>query len=108
MLKGRRTDETEINNGGKKDHNKTREEDYRNARILKKLDITLDMFTNVSCRAFGIPEETLLHFSCPSDSPSVCLNKINLEILNTKFYSHQLMHFSIQLCNSLLSYIKIT
>ena len=25
-----------------------------------------------------------------------------------KFYSHQLMHFFIQLCNSLLSYIKIT
>ena len=26
----------------------------------------------------------------------------------TKFYSHQLMHFFIQLCTSLLSYIKIT
>jgi len=26
----------------------------------------------------------------------------------TKFYSHQLMHFFIQLCISLLSYIKIT
>ena len=25
-----------------------------------------------------------------------------------KFYSHQLMHFFIQLCISLLSYIKIT
>jgi hypothetical protein len=25
-----------------------------------------------------------------------------------KFYSHQLMHFLIQLCISLLSYIKIT
>jgi hypothetical protein len=25
-----------------------------------------------------------------------------------KFYSHQLMHFHIQLCISLLSYIKIT
>ena len=27
---------------------------------------------------------------------------------NIKFYSHQLMHFFIQLCISLLSYIKIT
>ena len=27
---------------------------------------------------------------------------------NTKFYSHQLMHFFIQLCISLLGYIKIT
>jgi hypothetical protein len=26
----------------------------------------------------------------------------------TKFFSHQLMHFHIQLCVSLLSYIKIT
>jgi hypothetical protein len=25
-----------------------------------------------------------------------------------KFYSHQIMHFLIQLCTSLLSYIKIT
>jgi len=28
--------------------------------------------------------------------------------LKVKFYSHQLMHFFIQLCISLLSYIKIT
>ena len=27
---------------------------------------------------------------------------------HVKFYSHQLMHFFIQLCISLLSYIKIT
>ena len=32
---------------------------------------------------------------------------INMDFLN-KFYSHQLMHFFIQLCISLLSYIKIT
>ena len=28
--------------------------------------------------------------------------------IEIKFYSHQLMHFFIQLCISLLSYIKIT
>ena len=29
-------------------------------------------------------------------------------VIVIKFYSHQLMHFFIQLCISLLSYIKIT
>jgi len=29
-------------------------------------------------------------------------------IIQLKFYSHQLMHFFIQLCISILSYIKIT
>jgi len=31
-----------------------------------------------------------------------------LNFRQVKFYSHQLMHFFIQLCISLLSYIKIT
>jgi hypothetical protein len=61
----------------KKEHNKTKEEVYRNVTILKKLDITSDMVTNASCRAFGIPEEGLLHFFCPSDSPTLCIHKIN-------------------------------
>ena len=29
-------------------------------------------------------------------------------VVAIKFYSHQLMHFFVQLCISLLSYIKIT
>ena len=38
----------------------------------------------------------------------VC-SKIRVEhVQMTKFYSYQLMHFFIQLCISLLSYIKIT
>jgi hypothetical protein len=64
----------------KEDHNKTKEEGYRNVTILKELDIRSDMVTVATCRAFGFAEESLLHFSRPPDSPSVCLLKINVEI----------------------------
>ena len=33
---------------------------------------------------------------------------LNIRLKCVKFYSHQLMHFLIRICISLLSYIKIT
>jgi len=44
----------------------------------------------------------------PMQSIFIFLGILKDQVFNNKFYSHQLMHFFIQLCISLLSYIQIT
>jgi len=55
------------------------------------------------CKSFGsdVLPKLLIHCIISQAVP----DKLPLEI---KFYSHQLMHFLIQICISLLSYVKIT
>jgi len=63
----------------------------------------------VSCHLPGKTEKkNTQHHSQDCQRPDQNLNQALSEYNYSKFYSHQLMHFFIQLCISLLSYIKIT
>ena len=55
---------------------------------------------------FGIKLET--YFLSKTFGLLASAISIKDNAIRNKFYSHQLMHFFIQLCISLLSYIKIT
>ena len=59
------------------------------------------------CGNCGLPSGTETGFS-PSNSIFPFFSLFHRAFWFVKFYSHQLMHFFILLCISLLSYIKIT